>query len=242
MRVVIMPLQHDPFAHVILADTVPADLVVQASAEWPSVEWPSWLRYDSPLERKRTCNDWKSFPPAVRRLMGELLVLPVWQWLGLPHAVPDSLLFGGGMHDMRAGDHLDVHLDHDRHALTGLERACNAILFLSEGWSESWGGRLCLWDEGLTRPRVRIEPKAGRLVCFATDDVSYHGVERVACPPDQARKTLALYWYIRPRGVSKRPRAQFVAVAGEGDDADLRALRRFRVGGTAPLSDPLPPV
>ena len=187
-------------------DDFEPDMCRAAAEEWPGESWP-WLRYDTPEQRKRVAWNWQQMPPAVRALQARLLLVDAPNLLGLPSmypAIPDSLLYGAGMCDMRAGDFLQTHLDHDRHALTGLHRVANAILFLSE----CEGGGLDL----LTRNGwERIPPKPGRLVLFEATDQSYHGVSTVT---GGVRMTLSTYWYGAAAGREcKRPKAKFIKEA-----------------------------
>lgn len=206
----------------------PADLVAQAAAEWPAPDWPGWTaRYDSPLERKLAANDWQTMPPACRALLAQMLTLDVNALLaGLPAGtIPDATLYGGGMHTMARGGHLDLHLDCDRHPRLGLERRANAILFLGD-WQREWGGAFEL--HGATRAEVC--PLKGRLLVFETTDVSVHGVPLpIQCPPDVQRKSLAVYWWGPPRGPGKRPRAQFVDRPGGAPQPEKEVLRSRRM-------------
>lgn len=174
---------------------------------------------------------WSAIPEPCQRLLGQMSVLPIHQHLidsSLLRAVPDLMLWGAGLHCMGPGDHLDIHLDADRHPRLGLERRANAILFLDD-WPDEWGGHLEFWREDLTGPAVRIKPITGRMVLFETSDQSYHGIPQpIHCPEGVLRKTLALYWWSAPRGLSKRPRAQFVRTAREPWDAAKEQLRRER--------------
>jgi hypothetical protein len=199
----------------VLHNLFPADLVVRAATEWPVPDWPGWLHYDTPLECKRTCHDWKLLPPACAELLRGMLCGSWHHAVGQPHAVADVTLHGAGMHDMGPEDYLDLHLDADSHPLTGLERAVNAILFL-EPWQETWGGNFELWDERRTKCVASVPPRAGSLLVFETTDTSYHGVpDPVRCPEGVRRKSLAVYWWKLPTGKPKRPRALFVGRAGE---------------------------
>ncbi len=207
----------------ILDDRFDAARISAAAAAWPADDWPHWLRYDSPLERKRTCRDKEVMPRPVRLLLFDLLHLMI----GVG-AQPDPTLYGAGMHSMSTGDHLDVHLDADRHPHTGQQRLLNTILFLSP-WEPNWGGELELWPPTLDVVYRAIEPLPGRLVVFDTDDNSYHGIPQpLTYPAGQQRMSLAVYWWGQPHGPVKRPRAQYVALAGEPFDPVKEQMRQER--------------
>ncbi len=122
--------------------------------------------------------------------------------------LPDTLLWGAGLHAMGRGDHLGLQLDADWHPLTGLERRANAILFVHPHWEKEWGGALHLAG---CEP---IECKPGRLALFETTDESWHGIsELLTCPAEIERRSLAVYWWGIPREPAKRARAYFQPMA-----------------------------
>ncbi len=210
----------------ILLDELDPAACAAARAAWPALDWPGWtVRYDTALERKAACNDWRAMPEPCRRLLAQLLFLDVSAFGG--PLVPDLGLWGGGMQTMGPGGSLDLHLDADTHAQAGLARRLNAVLFLNDGWRKEWGGHLEFWDANRTEPVLRVLPSAGRLVLFETTAQSYHRVACVSCPAGEQRRSLACWWYGPADGAGARPRARFVAAASENDPARdaLRAAR-----------------
>ncbi len=204
-------------------DVFGAGLVAEAASAWPDADWPHWLTYDNPLERKRTCRDWSVIPEPCRRLLSGLMRLMADEY---PGVVPDASLYGAGMCDMRDGDHLQLHQDHDRHPLLGLRRRVNAVLFLSA----ATGGELRLWDAGADGPTVTIRPVPGWLVLFSPDVP--HDVARIIAGPAGVRAALSVYGYGGPwlsPAAAERPRARFLRPAGADDGLDgLRADRCAR--------------
>lgn len=183
---------------------------VAAVTEWPGPEAP-WVVYNSPDQTKRALHDWRHIPDACRVLLGRMLHLDAPSMLGLPPAVPDSILWGGGLHEHRRGERLGLHLDADRHPLTGLCRRANAILYLSE-WETVWGGGLEFWC-GRRMSQI-INPAPGRLVVFATDDDSCHGMPSpLTCPDGIRRMSLAVYWWGPATGPATRVRSVFEGCA-----------------------------
>ena len=199
-------------------DVFSSDLVAEAVRSWPALGWSHWLSYDSPLERKRTCCLWPVIPEPCRRLLAEMAV---WAMTQRPGMLPDMSLYGSGMCDMREGDFLSLHLDHDRHPHLGLRRAVNTVLFLGE----CEGGELELWDRGKVGPTLSILPQSGRVVLFEPDVPHAVASVRGSVP----RRALSVYLYAPPwlpPGEALRPRAQFL---GENDGLeDLRAERASR--------------
>ena len=222
-----------PFLHVVIDGAFSEREMQAAAVAWPSADWHGWHGYDSLLERKRTCSCWTQMPPVIRDLMAELLLVPVEtllrEYSSDGQVIPDTSLWGAGLNDMRNGDHLDVHLDHDRHPHTHLERYATGILYLGK-WKQEWGGELELWPVGLEAGEARIAPGRGRLVIFRNADTAYHAVAPVTAPAGIIRMSLTVFWYRGPLGVPVRPRAQFVAAGSElaGANPAKEALRHQR--------------
>lgn len=223
-------LFQEPFPHAVVESPFPHRLVANAAAEWPREDWDGWtVHYDNPLERKRACNDWKKMPVPCVQLLNLLFAANLSALWAAETYVPDASLWGGGMHSLARGGHLDVHEDSDVHPLLGWHRRLNGILFLNPRWDESWGGALELWDASVQKCVKRVYPAPGRLVLFATDDGHYHGVpEPLKCPEGTQRMTLATFWFALPRPGQqfRRPRASFVS--RPGDDPAKAELQRQR--------------
>ncbi len=141
------------------------------------------------------------FPGSVRQL-NDLLAHPDWlatlsEITGIPSLLADEMLVGGGMHVMRTGAHLDVHIDFNLLADRPLHRRLNILVFMNSGWRPEWGGALELWDDAVKHRAHHFTPELNRCVIFETSQHSFHGVERLACPPDRARRSFAAYYYTR---------------------------------------------
>lgn len=194
----------------IVENALDADLCRAAADAWPAPDWGGWhARYQADHQKKRACNRWEDIPAPLRTILSELLFLKV-DSLGLGDLIADTGLWGGGLHDMGTDDVLGLHLDADTHALSGMRRVLNAILFLTPEWQEKWGGHFELWDEDRQRPTLRIAPVFNRLLLFATSSQTWHGVPTpLCCPPDVRRKTLAVWWYARGGHSGERQYAHF---------------------------------
>ena len=229
-----MEVLSHPFPHVVIDNAFNPALVCRAAAEFPGPDpglWP--VNYSSLLEKKRTANDWSKMPASIVLLLNQMLAYPV-HTLNLISAseplIPDASLWGGGLHAMGRGDHLDLHEDSDHHAKLGLHRRLNAILFLNPTWNAAWNGCLEFWDREVTTCRVAIKPKANRLVFFVVDDGNIHGLpEPLQCPVHLQRMSLATFWFSpAPERKLKRPRAKFVARPYDLPDPAKDRLRAER--------------
>jgi len=143
-------------------------------------------------------SDSDRFPAPVATL-AEALLSQSWLELlsrvtGIEHLVGDPTWQGGGMHLMSRGAHLDVHVDFNV-TKQKLHRRLNVLVFLNEDWQPGWGGMLELWNTEVSTCVHSIAPVLNRCVIFATSEISYHGVTKVACPKDRARCSFAGYYH-----------------------------------------------
>ena len=118
--------------------------------------------------------------------------------------LPDPYFLGGGLHEIKKGGHLNVHIDFNKHRITKLDRRINILVYLNKDWDESYGGYLELWDQDMKRCGNRILPFFNRTVVFSSTDFSYHGhPDPLDCPEDRSRRSLALYYYSNGRPKSE---------------------------------------
>jgi len=114
---------------------------------------------------------------------------------GVSDLLADPELHGGGMHITRTSGRLDVHADFNYLRDQKLFRRFNILVYLNTTWDPSWGGGLELWDRDVTRREFYCLPKLNRCLVFETTKTSFHGVEKVACPPNVQRQSFAAYYY-----------------------------------------------
>ncbi len=143
--------------------------------------------------------DSSQFPEPIREL-NELLasreVLDLLSYaLEIPELLADPQLVGGGMHQTAARGHLDVHVDFNFLAERQWHRRANLLIFFNRDWPQEWGGEFELWDAGVKVRHHAHLPIFNRCVVFETNEVSFHGVSAVTCPPGQSRKSFAAYYY-----------------------------------------------
>jgi Rps23 Pro-64 3,4-dihydroxylase Tpa1-like proline 4-hydroxylase len=119
---------------------------------------------------------------------------------GIKNLIADPKYIGGGYHKIKKGGKLAIHADYNVHPETKLHRRINLLVYLNPGWQEEWGGHLELWDKTLTYRTHNIAPLFNRAVIFNITDDAYHGhPEPLNCPEDQARYSLALYYFTEDR-------------------------------------------
>lgn len=203
-----------PVPHYIIDNFISKKEVEDCAAE-VSQDSGKWVKYWNPSEKKMACNDYDAFGASLQKMtdcmQGEEFIGMLSKSFQISPLQSDPLLHGGGIHVSGNGGMLSVHLDYAKHPrLPLLERRLNAILYLTPFWQDEWGGATVLTKPDGRTVVARVYPKPGRLLVFATNDLSYHGVEPVTCPDGVNRITLATYYlsHIRP-GVT-RERALFV--------------------------------
>jgi Rps23 Pro-64 3,4-dihydroxylase Tpa1-like proline 4-hydroxylase len=190
----------DPFPHVVIDELFDRALLDDILEEFDAMDRERWHHTERNTERKYSTEDFGHFGPATRALITQLNAGPFMAFLeqltGIAGLIPDPHLRGGGLHEIRRDGALGVHADFNFYRRLGLYRRLNLLVYLNKGWDDAWGGELELWDRGGTRCVRRIAPVFNRAVIFDTSNFSYHGHPRpLACPPDRARKSIALYYY-----------------------------------------------
>ena len=115
----------------------------------------------------------------------------------MPGLVADPELVGGGMHQTGPRGHLDVHVDFNFITERELHRRLNILVYFNKDWKPEWGGEIELWDEHVKHRHHAFTPLFNRCVVFETNEVSFHGVTAVKCPPDRSRKSFAAYYYTK---------------------------------------------
>ncbi|MEP7156149.1 MAG: 2OG-Fe(II) oxygenase [Betaproteobacteria bacterium] len=124
---------------------------------------------------------------------------------GIPDLVADSTLFGGGTHENRDGQSLDVHIDFNIDERRMLHRRLNLLVYLNKEWDSAWGGDIELHSDP-RNPAVdtvtSFQPVFNRAVLFETNEYSWHGFERIVLPPEKkhlSRKSFSIYLYTKDR-------------------------------------------
>lgn len=220
-----MIVDRDPYWHCVIDDffTRPDKL----AEEFPKPDDPCWFRYDSPLEVKRTCNDWHRFPPETYKTLTWLTsdrFTHTLEVLTDEDLCPDAGLHGGGWHQHSRGGKLNVHLDYNIHPKLHLQRRLNLIVYLTPEWQPEWGGGLGLYKN--SRKLVKtIEPRFNRAVIFDTRG-SWHGLpEPIECPENVTRNSIAVYYLTDPEEqTDNRTRALFAPTVDQQSDKAVLEL------------------
>lgn len=193
-----------PFPFIVMDDFLPEDVAETVWAQFPAEDSDVWTRLPTEDQKgKLVTSEEGTIPPAPRVLMQELNSGTFLRFLeiltGIPDLIADAKLVGGGLHRIRRGGKLGVHVDFSHHP-NGLNRRLNLLIYLNKNWREEYGGHLEFWSSDIKRREHKILPIFNRCALFSTTPISYHGhPEPLTCPPDEARKSLALYYFTKGR-------------------------------------------
>lgn len=190
----------EPFPHIVVDDLFGPRVLERVLEEFALMDRGGWHHSDAAHERKWSTEDARQLGPFTSALIAQLNAGPFVSFLeeltGIAGLLPDPHLRGGGLHEIRQGGLLGVHADFNVHPRLKAYRRLNLLIYLNKDWQENWGGALELWDRTGQRCVRQIQPVFNRAVLFDTSNFSYHGHPHpLACPPEQSRKSVALYYY-----------------------------------------------
>lgn len=203
-----------PFRHVVIDDFFAPDYAQQLLAEFPPFERGNALNEAGQPGLKSTIEPIAALGGSFARLDQLIQTRAFLDWLGQVTGIArlkyDPHYFGGGTHENRPGQDLDVHIDFNRHPVTQWHRRLNLIVYLNPVWEAGFGGCLELHSEPRKPAEDRIRqvvPAFNRCVIFETTESSWHGFTRIVLPPgcsQDARRSVALYFYTVDRPAAER--------------------------------------
>lgn len=195
-----------PFKRIVIDDFLPRDLAENILTYFPSLT-DMEKRYFFVNEQKKEQSDFSKLNPCFQTvkefLNSDEFVSFVSKLTEIQNLLVDEHQLGSGCHQGGNGSFLDIHIDFNRHPITGLHRRLNLIIFFNKDWQESMGGMLELWNEDVTLCLEKIQPDFNRCVIFETNEISYHGYNRVMCDSSTTRKSLAMYYYTEDRSIEE---------------------------------------
>jgi hypothetical protein len=193
-----------PFSHIYFDDFLPIGAAEAALRDFPEPKQLDWAEFNRPKERKLAFDAVEKLPRSVREVLYFLNSRPMIQFLeiltGIDGVIPDPYYVGGGLHQIKPGGNLEVHVDFNRHSKFKLDRRINLLIYLNKNWKEEYGGHFELWNRDMSAAEQKILPIFNRCAIFSTTEFSYHGHPTpLACPPDRTRKSMATYYYSNGR-------------------------------------------
>jgi hypothetical protein len=196
--------KNKPFPHIYFDDFLPVGAAEAALRDFPEPKQLAWAEFDKPKERKLAFDVVEKLPRSVREVLYFLNSRPMVRFLevltGIDGVIPDPYYVGGGLHQIKPGGNLEVHVDFNRHSRFKLDRRINLLIYLNKNWKEEYGGHFELWTQDMSAAEQKILPIFNRCAIFSTTEFSYHGHPTpLACPPDRTRKSMATYYYSNGR-------------------------------------------
>ena len=190
-----------PFPHIVIDGVLQRPAFDAAVAGFPAIHDEFWKSFHHVNETKfsNTQPDtWaESLQSVAREFCAPEFVAYLENLTGIPNLIPDYTMDGGGLHQTLRGGHLNIHADFStHHVYETWARRVNILLYLNEEWRDEWGGKLELWDKDMTSRQGLVTPAGNRMLVFTTSEDSFHGhPDGLTCPPDMARRSLAMYYF-----------------------------------------------
>jgi hypothetical protein len=143
----------------------------------------------------------------------------------IPQLLEDPSRQGAGLHQIREGGFLNVHIDFNRLDGSNLDRRLNLIVYMNPGWKEEFGGCLELWDMDKKVMVAKVVPDLNRCVIFETNEISYHGHPVPVKSGGITRKSLSVYYYTDGRDDVVADNHNTIYVNTQGAEGKAKVLK-----------------
>lgn len=192
-----------PFPHIVVDNLFDNALLEDVLQDVKDLDHPVFKNFYA-TGQKFSTPDPQAMGPTAQRFLLDLCSARFCLFLealtGIEGVLPDPHFEGGGVHEIMRGGFLKMHTDFNWNKKLRLDRRLNMLIYLNQGWKESWGGHLELWDSDMRNQFIKIPPVFNKTVIFSTTDYSYHGhPDPLECPEGVSRRSLALYYYSNGR-------------------------------------------
>ena len=190
-----------PFEHIVIDNFLNETVANELHNVFPT-NFDDWHKYENPIEVKYAYDNMDKMDDKLKDYFYYLAsdkVVDIFRKLtNIKDLTYDEYLHGAGLHCHPRHGKLNVHLDYEKHPITGKERRLNVIYFLSKDWKQEWNGQNELWDKNAEKCVKKTDVVFNRAIIFKTNDITWHGLpEKITCPEFQYRKSLAFY-YVSP--------------------------------------------
>jgi Rps23 Pro-64 3,4-dihydroxylase Tpa1-like proline 4-hydroxylase len=190
-----------PYEHIVIDNFLNDEYISNIEKEFPE-NYDDWFKYNNPLEVKYAYDNIRNLKKNTEFLfyiLSSPQVINLFRKItGINNLNYDEYLHGAGIHAHPRDGKLAIHLDYEKHPISGKERRLNLILYLNKEWKEEWLGSTELWNQDVTECVFKSPIKFNSCLIFRTNDISWHGLpEPIQCPEGVFRKSLA-YYYISP--------------------------------------------
>jgi hypothetical protein len=199
-----------PFPHMVFDDVLFPDVFDRAAEEFPGTTDEFWRGYLHVNETKYSNTLPDTWGPTLNAIAREFcspkFVAFLGELTGIENLMPDWTMDGGGLHQTLRGGHLNIHADFTtHHDHPDWARRVNILLYLNREWPLEWGGQLELWDQAMSACQGKVTPAGNRMLVFTTSMDSFHGhPDGLTCPPGEARRSMALYYFTQEAGAVRR--------------------------------------
>jgi hypothetical protein len=198
-----------PFPHIVLDNFFHPHVLKKVLQHFPAYDDMGGTKFHNHREKKSAtgANIHEKVHPFIMEVLKSLnspfMVNIVEKLTGIKGLLPDYTYYGGGLHQINPGGHLDVHLDFNSFnspLLGRVDRRVNLLLYLNEKWLDEYHGHIDLYTTDKQKVKS-VLPVFNRMVIFTTSSTSWHGHPTpLACPEGMSRKSIALYYYTKSRG------------------------------------------
>ena len=200
----------NPFPHIVIDNIFNKKILNDIVNDFPKNLNKIGNKFNNKVEKKLSLNDSKLLSYQTNNFLNFLNSQIFINFLQnitsiKEKLVPDPYLLGGGLHELKNDGYLNIHSDFNLHPSMKLDRRLNILIYLNKDWKDDFGGSLQLWDKDMKRCVQKILPEFNRMVIFSTTDFSYHGnPDKVSCPVNNSRKSIAMYYYSNGRPSNER--------------------------------------
>jgi Rps23 Pro-64 3,4-dihydroxylase Tpa1-like proline 4-hydroxylase len=200
-------INNNPFPNIIIKNTLPLEIIKKAEKEFISFNkfnTNETFRYGRP---KFSLSKFDEMPFTIKEIISffnsKIFLNLLEKNFNLKNLIPDWNMWGAGMHGSSRGRHLTVHSDFIYQRKTNTRRVLNLLLYLNSDWKDEWNGQIELWDKKMTKKVQSLSPLLNNMLIFRTDKDSNHGFpDKIVCPEQITRKSIALYYYVKEERVS----------------------------------------
>jgi Rps23 Pro-64 3,4-dihydroxylase Tpa1-like proline 4-hydroxylase len=189
-----------PFKHLVIDELFSETILDGIVGEFQDVHLFDWVEYDRADQVKRgtlpNARLGRASQAYINAIHSGAFIDFLSYVTGIKGLVPDPALNSGGLHEIPNGGKFALHVDVNKHSLTGLDNRLAFMTYLNRGWHKSYGGALELWSDELQRCEVEIAPVFGRSVLLYNSPVSWHGHPIPVNTPDgRPRRSIAAFYY-----------------------------------------------
>ena len=188
----------EPFEHIIIPNFLNSEYAEEIYNKFPN-DYTNWHNYCNPIEVKYAFNNINGLTEPIKNifylLSTENMIDKISKLTNISNLEYDEYLHGAGLHAHPRNGRLNMHLDYEKHPITGKQRRLNIILYMSKDWKEEWNGQTELWDKDMKECKIKSPVIFNTAIIFKTNEISWHGVpEKIKCPDNIYRKSIAYYY------------------------------------------------